>query len=238
MDFKIYGLCVSKDEASRYLESCLRWNSQFLDGIFIYDDFSTDDTFEIASKYSTIVRRSHLSTEFFDDESIFRETGWNIFKSIFKPVEGDYIFAFDLDEFWYGPDLYNLALELNGSSGIVRRPEMWSYDTHRVDDLWKTIENIRLFPFKPEGGFKRKKLAGGSHPEYAEKETSKVPGFLLHYGYATPEDRKIRFDRYISRSGHNTRHIKSILQGVPDIRPIPKDFGEFPKVWRGDDLHI
>jgi hypothetical protein len=55
-------------------------------------------------------------------------------------------------------------------------------------------------------------MACGSEPLYARKNPANQFDIkMLHFGYATEEDRLEKYDRYISRPGHNISHIKSIV---------------------------
>lgn len=238
MDSRVFGVTVCKNEADRYLQSCLAWTRPLVEHIFVYDDQSTDSSFDIASRMEGVsfVVRPDSVPPFLVHEGRFRQAGWDAFVQHIQPTENDFIFAFDLDEFWHGPSFNVLISELGGNSGgILVRPEVWTVDPLiiRVDDLWKTIRNIRFFPFRENGKFKDQELAGGSHPLYAEGKTIKLSGNLLHCGYASPEDRKERYDRYINRGGHNTRHIRTILGSSPTLESYSADLGPLPKIWKG-----
>ena len=72
-------------------------------------------------------------------------------------------------------------------------------------------------------------MACGSEPDYVGLNRVFVPGDplqLLHFGYAHPDDRKEKFDRYVSHAGHNLNHVMSILS-QPTLQPwrgiIPPD---------------
>lgn len=235
---RIHGVTVCKNEADRFLLSCLKWNSRFCDTLFVYDDQSDDNSVDLASRYAEVVVRPDSVATFLVDESEFRQAGWDAFQEKMLPQKGDFILAFDLDEFWYGPSLRDIGRDwdYSFSGGIIKRPEMWSYANPlvRVDDLWKTIENIRFWPFQEGGVFRKQDLAGGSHPLYAAVKTTRIPGFLLHYGYSSAVDRQTRYERYINRGGHNTRHIKTIVnsQGIINNLELNKEW-MFPEVVKG-----
>ena len=238
MATRVHGVTVCKNELDRFLVSCLKWNSNFCDTLFVYDDQSDDGSLDAAKRYAEVVVRPDSIAPFLVDESEFRQAGWDAFQEKIMPLDGDFVLAFDLDEFWYGPSLHDIGSnwDYSFSGGIIKRPEMWSYGSPlvRVDDLWNTIENIRFWPFQKGGFFKKQDLAGGSHPLYAAVKTTRIDGFLLHYGYSNMYDRQVRFDRYINRGGHNTRHIKTIVNSMPTIKNLElvREWS-FPDVFKG-----
>lgn len=103
----------------------------------------------------------------------------------------------------------------------------------RVDGFWGKIAGTRLFRYQPHGQFSGRAMGSGAEPTYVLKgkihESSGV--HLMHYGYAWPEDREAKYQRYSSlEHGHNNAHIQSILQR-PTLAPfiaVPE-----PMVWRG-----
>ena len=234
---KIHGITTVKNEASRYLLSCLEHTAPLLDSLFTYDDQSTDGSADLCSSFGNVEVRPDSIRTFIEHEGEFRQASWEAFERVTKPSVGDYVFAFDVDEFWHGPDLRDIVKNLAGS-GIVRRPEMYSIPpanpVERVDGFWAQITNVRLFPYAVGGQFNQQDLAGGSHPMYADRGKERVDGHLLHYGYAHADDRQIRYHRYINRGGHNTAHMKSIIEH-PKLIDYENQWGKMPEVRRGND---
>lgn len=232
---KIHGLTVCGNEVDRYLESSLLHNYRYLDTIFIYDDQSDDGSMALSLDVGTeVVRRPDDVPTFLEHEGAFRQAAWDAWVASIQPAYGDWVLAFDVDEFYYGPPLHSLVGEYVG--GVIRRPEMWSYTQplHRVDGEWSKITNIRFFPYAEPGVFHNKELAGGSAPSYTESTTQKLEAHLLHYGYADPGDRKVKYSRYIDRPGHSRSHIRSIKRPakIEDYTPN-EEWGPMPQVWRG-----
>lgn len=232
---RIHGLAVCGNEIDRYLEASLFHNTGYLDTLFVYDDQSTDGSFNLAKfGADVVVRRPDDVPAFLEHEGAFRQAAWDSWVKECEPKFGDWILAFDVDEFYYGPLLENLAGDYTG--GIIQRPEMWSYtqNIHRTDGQWSHISNIRFFPYAEPGRFHDRELAGGSAPSYTEKLTKLLPAHLLHYGYADPQDRRVKYARYIDRPGHSRAHIRSITRPakVEEYSPNP-EWGRMPDVWRG-----
>ena len=228
----IFGLMVMKNEASRYLEKCLEWNRPFVDELFVYDDCSTDSSVEIAKGYATVVRQDG-DVGFMEHEGKFREQAWRAFESEMNPINGDWVLSFDADEMLTtrrssSPGDVRAELDkvvdTSGLSVSIEIPflEMFQVDqagihSYRIDGFWGTIKAQRFFAYKEGGFFSPKAMGCGSAPTYVStgpcRGTSRDLLFL-HYGYALFDDRTSRYDRYSSlvESGHNPRHIESILQ--------------------------
>lgn len=243
----IIASMVLRNEADRYLASCLEWNSQWWDKLFVYDDQSTDATREICSEYTDIViSRPDDVPSFMEDEGRYRSTAWATMIDACDLSEGDWVFSLDADEFLVGAlsggehDLKQgllAAAEICESEGHnswnIRIPEVWDVTDNlklRVDGFWNTMALPRFTRVKSEWEFRNKKMGCGSTPTYSYRNMFKGEFMkLLHFGYARIQDRQARSDRYLSlvNHGHNPKHINSILSSptyvdwigqVPDAR--------------------
>lgn len=232
----VHAFMVTRNESGRYLQACLEWNSQWWDTFFVYDDRSTDDTFEIALSYADAAGQRHEDNpSFMDHEGQFRNNAWKMFKEAIEPSEDDWVFAIDADEF-LAPSakeltahkevrtLVQAAEDVGRSSVLIPIPEVWDVTGMplkiRTDNSWKGNKGPRLFKFSPEGGFNtRKKMACGTHPDYAASNPMNVLHMvtLLHFGYALPEDRERKYERYLGRTGHGKKHIESIRSRNPTL---------------------
>jgi hypothetical protein len=226
---KIYGLMVMKNEADRYLNSCLKWASSFLDDIYVHDDRSSDDSVSIASNYATVTVRPEESCSFLDNESAFRSEAWKSFEDLASPSEDDWVLAFDADEFLYSPYSVRNSLleciELGGNSFVVNFLEVFGYDSDslsiRVDPYWNSICSPRFFRFQGNASWPNSVMGCGSEPLYARSNPAIQDRVtMLHFGYAKEKDRLEKYNRYISRPGHSSSHIKSILgEGKYELYP-------------------
>lgn len=241
---RIFGLTVVRNEAERYLSDCLSNNAQlFPDGVFAWDDASDDDTVEICRKYGCSVRvRPDGVPSFIEHEGRFRAAAWSEFEKVFAPKVGDWVFAFDADEFIVAEGLLpRVAIERaiqkaekRGASGvIVPFPEVFDVVSGvpqvRIDGLWGQVRGPRLFAYRPDAVWSDKPMGCGSEPQYVVKGplSKDACGIsVLHYGYANRADHKMKHERYTSLydHGHNDSHIQSIIKEptlTPWRGPIP-----------------
>lgn len=252
---RIYGLMVTKNEADRYLEDCLAWHMSFLDGVFVYDDRSDDDTVAIAERHGCDVEvRDVDDPSFLEHEGRFRQHSWELAQESLSLSHGDWVLAFDADEFLVDAatadpvgirqsleDAVSHALPACASVRLPR-PEIWGFlheghdparPVHRMDGWWGRIECTRLFAWRPHGTIADKAMGCGSEPSYVARSPVSPLNhglYLLHYGYVDPADRQEKYDRYtgLADHGHNDAHVQSIL-AVPQLDVWN---GEYPPVSR------
>lgn len=231
VNLRILGNTVMYNEAHRYLFQCMEWHSGVFDGISAFDDGSTDDSVAIAESFGAQVQiRGPLVPSFMDHEGRFRQAAWEWFEESQKPEAGDWVFAFDADEFLFGTeDEHSLLMQkclMANEEGVgafnVQVPEVWAtldggVDPQiRVDGYWASNTHTRLFKWEPDGKYRDKAMGCGSEPTFvaqAQSENLKSM-YLLHYGYADPDDRREKYERYSGHRnhGHNAAHILSIIQ--------------------------
>lgn len=242
---RFLGVVPVKNEADNWLDACLDWASNFLDGIFVYDDQSYDDSIEVALLHTQHVRRrANSDPSFLEHEGQFRQNAWRGMEEALEPEDGDWILAFDADEFLVGgfdnrvADRLSLvreaAEEMYADAIALNRPEIWSLGQPpkvRTDGWWQG-NDIRLVKWKPNGQFRNKKMGCGSVPKDNTRALSAVQSVnLLHLGYSSQEERQKHYDRYraMRDHGHNPKHIASIIQ-----KPTLSDYnGPMPRLWRG-----
>lgn len=244
---KIVCHMVVKDEALKWLDSCLSWNSQWWDELHVYDDQSSDDTVRICQKYTSNVHiRPDGVVSFSENEGKFRQAAW---ESLEKNVDldGAWVFCLDADEFLVGNSKnlnpYDSLLEyvkyaekVNKLSVSMSVPEVWDVSGMRlrvrVDGFWAKNKNIRFAKYVTGGLFSEKEMGSGSLPTYANACVNNISLVsLLHFGYAIPEQVKKKAEFYSSLKdhGHSNDHIKSI-----SAKPTLRDWdGEVPLFWRG-----
>jgi glycosyltransferase involved in cell wall biosynthesis len=235
---KVYGLIVIKNEADRYLDSCLNWMSKFFDEIFIYDDQSSDNSIEIAKNYGKVMVRPDNVSSFIEDESKFRFAAWSSFEEILNPIPGEWIFSFDADEFIVNGNniqkAINYAKQKNFVGISIPFPEIFDIIDNipyiRIDGFWNKIRGPRLFEYRNNGKWNTKSMGCGSEPTYVAAGPISQMNFdihVLHYGYANKNDRDEKWNRYsnLSFHGHNDSHIKSIIES-PTLKPWTGDIPE------------
>lgn len=237
---RIFASLVVRNEADRYLESCLKWNSQWWDELFVYDDRSDDDTVPVCARYTDkIVIRPEEAQTFLEDEGAYRSAAWESMGEVCGLTDEDWVFSIDADEFLVPKgngeiretlrDLAQATVNSNHNSADIRIPEVWSLDGPRLmlrqDGWWATMSLPRLTRYLPDDKvFRNKKMGCGSTPKYSYQQPLNRISMvtLLHFGYAREEDRRARYDRYMGLPdhGHNPKHIKSIIS-KPTLEPWP-----------------
>lgn len=223
---RFFALLPTRNEANRYLRECLIWHSWIFDGIFVFDDRSTDNTVDIARDYATVEIRVQ-DPSFAQHEGQFRQQAWDAMVARFQPTERDWIFALDADEFLVSNEglsqttlLYCAAIQAENNhqdSVTIPIPEVFSTSANevyiRTDGFWAGLAQPRLCKYRPNAQFSNKKMASGSLPTYANlaPADNNCSLNLLHFGYARAEDRYVKHERYKDVPGHNPTHVASIL---------------------------
>jgi hypothetical protein len=242
---KVYGLVVTRNECDRYLQACLAWHVPMLDGVLVYDDTSTDDTFNVvAPSGASYTVKPDVVPTFMEHEGRFRQDSLDALAICYELREGDWVFVIDTDEFVVADkgtrfDAIRAAASQAEKDGcksvLIPRPELWNLDPPqvRVDGLWGGIKCTRLFRWEPGGRLNDKAMGCGNEPTYVaqNKIFTQSNVRMLHVGYVDENDRKEKFDRYsnLGNHGHNDKHINSIL----DSPTLVRYSGAMPTIWRG-----
>lgn len=236
----LYITCVTKNEADRYLKPFVAWCKTFAAAITIYDDQSTDDTAAIAEDLGAIVKvRPDGVPSFLEHEGLFREAAWRWTEQAVEPKEGDWFLSLDADEFYVDVrgEAHGLVEDLSyaESMGAVRTyfkiPEIFAETPdslyRRIDGYWDTINSCRAALWEPDMVFPDKVMASGSTPnhrlvggvaEWVMGDNFQSRGHILHLGYLEPADRKAKYERYSTLTGHSSAHVESILR--PEVLEI------------------
>jgi hypothetical protein len=237
---KVFCQTVVRNEAGRYWDSWLNWHGLIFgpENIHVFDDNSTDDTAQMAVDAGMQVTARGGGPAFLEHEGQFRQRAWNVMEVMLEPAAGDWVFCIDADEFLLArgdeaEELYR-ACEWGNQQGrgayLVSIPEVFQTELSdgklvnpqvRVDRWWGRIAGTRLFAWQPGGVFADRAMASGSEPTYvpAAPRTTLQNMWLLHFGYARPEDVKAKYERYTARpGGHADSHVQSIM-AEPDLVP-------------------
>jgi glycosyltransferase involved in cell wall biosynthesis len=237
---------VARNEARRYLQAVL--SALPTSEIHLYDDGSIDDTVNLAiAAGAKVSHRPRNVPSFVQDEGAFRQAAWWAFVVRLQPQPGDWVLAVDCDEVLVAADgdvegSLRRAIERAEADSCIGVelpiPEAWEIRGNglwvRTDGFWGQLSAPRLFGYKEGGTFARRRMGCGSAPLYVTEGrlSREVFGIsLVHLGYVDPEDRKEKHRRYrsMANSGHNSAHIKSILQPA-DLKPLGLPA---PTIWKG-----
>lgn len=222
----IYGMMVVKNESGRYLQSVLNNLLSCVDGVFVYDDASEDETVQTALDCGAIVLARHENSfSFQQDEGSFREQALEAMIEKLSLRDGDWVLSLDADEYpsngegsFNKSHLESLIYESDGRAIQFTIPEVFGISDNgnpliRVDGFWKDIKGVRLFPYNANYTTFKKGLASGSVPEHYLKDPFEaINSVILHYGYLDQADRVKKYARYFGAPGHSVKHVDSILR--------------------------
>lgn len=216
---RVFAYMVTKNEADRYLFAAAATLAWQVDGLFVYDDQSTDRTLQILNELRIpyAVRRDE-DPSFQEDESAFRHHAWDQMDALFAPRLGDWIVSLDADELLrcrgkHIKDVVESAQQHGYDALWLRVHEMWAEGQVRVDGFWGDIKALRMCAWKPEAEFVSKKMGGGSLPGDLQQIGWCPNADILHFGYYDPADREPKMVGYLTNPahGHNPKHIRSII---------------------------
>jgi len=233
---------VVKDEAARYLPSCLDCWSDFSDRIVLLDDGSTDGTRELCVAYSNVdYFNLPDALDLWGHEAPHRAALFN--KAMGSGKAGDVVFWLDADmvparnprELFELESVTQWAFPLYDLWGIDgnRRP------IFRDDSFWRGHTNPRVWAIRiPEEldlasleWTNKRGIHSGHIPatwwdKYRDSPLI-VPQdhALLHYGYHTEADRLDRHERYLMvkrlMSEEEIAHARSIIDPEPTLKRLP-----------------
>lgn len=240
----LHAVLVTRNEADRYLDAVL--SSLPTPFIHVYDDQSKDKTAALARAHGAVVTvRPDWQPSFAEHEGGFRQAAWRAFEQALVPQPGDWVLALDADEFLVAEEdvaevvwAAMMAADAMWAGAVsLPIPEVFEVRSDgpqvRTDGYWGSLSAPRLFRYREGGRFKNQPMGCGSTPTYVDLGVAIDSGglALAHYGYATAEDRRAKYDRYMAMAnhGHNPAHIHSILS-TPRVEPLGY---AAPAVWRG-----
>jgi glycosyltransferase involved in cell wall biosynthesis len=228
------------NEADRYLPSLLRAWGSWADNIVLLDDNSTDNLEEVVGEYNraTILvpnelqanlhrfRRSRSADAAWGAESPARAELWT------HAVErgDDWIFVLDADMCpaadptpLFNTDADAIAFRLYDlwGPGIYREDQFWN--AHNVARVWAVRNPHDVYGVWPDRG-----LHCGHFPSDLKSPNGVILAprkyALLHYAYATPEDRVAKYDQYKKEveqlEGSEGAHAESIIDPAPVLRKL------------------
>jgi len=221
----LHGCLLVRNESGRWLEKVLE-QMKICDDIVVLDDGSTDDTPDICRSYGADVfysDRSYWGT----NELKQRKFLWEL--ATHGARESDWIICLDADETFDHPELvksYILQADNAGCNGLgFPLYDMWSETHYRNDELW----NAHLRPWvmavkyeKKDWYWRETALHCGRFPMNAGCKIATCPVRIQHWGWSRPEDRRIKFDRYMKadpngKNGSLEQYL-SIMDENPNLR--------------------
>lgn len=191
----IVGACRVRD-GEKYLQKTLERVSQLCDEIVIkVDNRTTDNTIEICKKFPKV-------TEIQVEKSVLLE--WEARRDLINLAyskKPDWIFAFDADEV---PDLGILAdrdqltnpIKPETHLWIFTVVQLWSEKEWRVDGLWGTFVQGRMFRALPGKIIGEGVLHCGSTPAFPMENIRRSYRRIIHYGNCDATTRVKKYEHY------------------------------------------
>ena len=225
---KLVASLITRNEAGRFLEPCIKALLEFCDEIRVIDDNSTDGSAELMEGMGVQVMRNERSV-FYEHEGRARQTllEWT--------MEGEptVVLSIDADEFVDDGPALRKILEKPNASGVwaLQMQEIWKADAQRLsvrqDGGWKEHPVGVVYWVPPDRATNRqirrnwvipdRALACGRVPHIVGvwgRLNKPTVGNLLHFGWTCEADRDARYQRYVVHDGgvhHNSDHLTSIM---------------------------
>lgn len=221
---------VTKNEHDRYLAWTLSCLHAICDAVAIFDDNSTDGTYEyLRAIHYPFRQRGTRRPSFTEDESGFRGMAWRAMEDLTQPADGDWVLCLDADEVLAVPGGVRAGLDRSIDKALANNADAVRFKVDEVfdvqaaipyirsDGFWGGIDACRLVRWQPDGVFASRAEGGGSVPAAWTDPSVEADLHIVHFGYATSRDRSDRYFRYHGGTGHNPTHIESILS-PPQLR--------------------
>jgi len=240
MNITVHTVCFNE---ALMLPHFLNYYSKIAEKIYIYDNYSTDDSVQIASDHpNTIVTR-------FDSGGEHSElTLMNLRNNCWKNDQSDYSIVCDMDEFLYHPSLLEF-LQTNISKFSAFKPIGYEMVSEYFPDNYKSLiteqvkrgcESIfysKMILFKPTECAEIN-FGPGSHTAdpKAKNSIDQVKVYsatnsaddlkLLHYKNLGFEYRRNRHNMYAARLGEDFRNHRFGFHYTLDLATQEQEFNE------------
>ena len=226
---KLTLVMLVRNEADRYLPIMLQQIVPIIDEAVIVDDASTDNTPELykdiltkAAKPFRIVQNTKTG---FDDEVNLRKQAWDLAVA----DNPDWMLFLDADEIFEEKAETELRLLLDDPRWdfyAFRLYDFWDASHYRDDPNWQAHNFYRPFLVRYQFNFDYQWCNQPLHCGRLPVNINALPGTISklrikHLGWSSPEDRKRKYDFYMTRDpGGNYGSLKqyrSILDPDPNL---------------------
>lgn len=218
---------VVKNEGNRFLKEVLISAKEYIDNAVIIDDGSIDNTVEIIEDILKDIPYKLIKNEEskFSNEVSLRRQQWN--ETI--KTNPDWIVFLDADEIFEDKfkDYIRVLMENTEVDGyLFRLYDFWDENHYRDDSLWCAHNTYRLFLIRYQESYNYFFKETAQHCGRIPYNCINLPYFittlrLKHYGWARPEDRIEKYNRYMKLDPKgefgSLDQYKSILDKNPSL---------------------
>ncbi|HBT17678.1 MAG TPA: glycosyl transferase family 2 [Firmicutes bacterium] len=233
----LLAMMVVKNEANRYLLPVLNHLADYVDGIVILDDASTDQTPELCRSHKKVLRFQQLEQSLFEqDEAALRKILWEMTVGL-APT---WILALDADEIFETRIIKELPYLIHQEDfDLITFPayHFWGDLGHyRIDHYWNPALSRIACLYRYQGNltyhWTSRRLHCGRFPQEAYLAPRRLSNIrLLHLGYAAKKEHSQKYKRYLSLDPQGKfcplSHYQSILNPKPCLRK-----------WNGENLEV
>lgn len=221
-----------RNEEGRYLERVLDEIGRYVDEAVIVDDASSDRTAELCEALlaDTPHRIIHNEASMFSNEVLLRRKLW---EETMK-ANPDWILCLDADEvpeegFW--THLREMTEDPKYDAYGFRLYDMWNENEYREDTYWNAHESSRIFLLRCRPGFH---YEWKETPQHCGRFPANLEDFkrcdsrfrVKHFGWARPEERKDKYDRYRRLDPEAIYGIRRQYDSIMDSYPKLKQWKE------------
>lgn len=222
---KITLSMIVKNEEGRYLKQMLNSLKGHIDEAVIIDDGSCDDTIIICREILNGIPLHIIENDksMFENEVDLRKKQWN--ETI--KTNPDWILNLDADEiieesFW--DNAQKLINNRDYDFYCFRLYDMWSKTHYREDEHWNAHSIYRPFLMRYQSEFN---YTWNEIPQHSGRFPINTFSFpratsefkIKHLGWATEEDRVIKYKRYQLLDPDSIYGIKEQYDSIMDINP-------------------
>lgn len=214
-----------RNEANRYLPQVLKHTLEYIDEAVILDDASEDNTLEVCRNILKSIPL-HLKSNNrpgFHNEIALRKQLWDLTVS----TNPDWILCLDADEIFEDKVKKEIRLLINQpyyDYYAFRLYDFWTPTHYREDKYWEAHKYYRPFLIRYQPHFLYKWKETSLHCGRFPANITDLPGAVSklrvkHLGWATAEDRLIKYKRYLEQDPQGKYGIMEQYQSILDPHP-------------------